>query len=585
MESAPEETAWCPQNIQWIKECLQKKLGSSDSQKGHEENLQNSPFLPSRLLDVMPDGKYDCRLVIADEGSISLDTRYMALSYCWGSDKDAETHFKTEADTISDRKRGFMDESTPSCIRDAFKVARTLGIRYLWIDVLCIIQGDLKDWERQSAQMANVYRGAFAVICAAASESCHQGFLERNKHSACVKFRSKINPAINGHYNIRWHSTISKALYGGSDTDDQDRCNSRWATRGWTFQESCLAVRAIIFGRTKLHYTSGVELLWTENEEPCINLKERKYTRESFESLDNRYMSGWLEQIQSFTSRQYSDPRDKLPALSGLAVLASHGNPENYLAGVRKPQLHRDLMWINCHRGNDKTSVLLSLQSPNPYVAPSWSWASRQQGALMTYPGLNDQLHLGQPTDVSKEYSRVEAQISRTGHNPYGRVSQCRLIITAVTVRLLQDLQPGYNRHFRYEYYDRELFARVITDWHSSQESDGLLFLLLGSLHPQLDEVESDNESSADSQTDQGKVQKDANEGGEDDDDVENDKVSASEYPKDTCEGRIAFGIIILPALEAGEFYRVGVWSAAERDGKGGLYYFRDYQESTVTLI
>jgi hypothetical protein len=578
LESTPEETAWSPKNIRWIKECLQRKFDSGNTEEKDGEHLQDSPYLPSRLLDVMPDGNYDCRLIVTDEDSISPGTQYMALSYCWGSDEDAKRQFKTQSDTISDRNRGFMDESTPLCIRDAFKVARTLGIRYLWVDVLCIIQGDLDDWEKQSEQMADVYRGALAVICAAASESCQEGFLERNKGSACVNFRSWVNPAISGHYNVRWHSTVSRVKSGTIDTIIQDRGDSRWATRGWTFQESSLAVRAIIFGKTKIHYKHNAKLTWTENEEPNFTLTHREFTSESIEDLDETFLSGWLEHLPRFSGRKYSDPRDILPAISGLAKLASHGNPENYLAGIRKPQLHRDLMWIDIGI-TDKTTVLSQLQSPDPYVAPSWSWASRYR-VFMGQPALEDWLHLGEPRDVRKEYSKAEAQVSRTDNNPYGRISQCRLTISAVTVRILHELHLAADGMDTSEYHDEGLSARIQMDWCKNREADDFFFLLLGSLKPWQKNLKSENQYNAGSHTDKGKDRAGTNgkgEGGK----LSQNCVSG----EDAYKGRIAYGIIILRALEAGEFYRVGVWSAAEKDGKGGLYYFRDYQESTVTLI
>lgn len=171
----------CPKNIHWIKKCLEKDLGANGIQEEDAEDMYCSKYLPLRLLDLTPDGNYDCRLITTDKEDLPPDTPYLALSYCWGSHQDVEKQLKTEATSISDRKRGFRDDSVPFCIRDAFKVTRTLGIRYLWVDALCIIQGDTEDWEKQSAQMAEIFRGAYAVICAAASESCHQGFLERGK--------------------------------------------------------------------------------------------------------------------------------------------------------------------------------------------------------------------------------------------------------------------------------------------------------------------------------------------------------------------------------------------------------------------
>jgi hypothetical protein len=53
--------------------------------------------------------------------------------------------------------------------RDAILVARRLHIRYLWIDSLCIIQDDEKDWQTESAKMASIYKDALLTIAAHAA--------------------------------------------------------------------------------------------------------------------------------------------------------------------------------------------------------------------------------------------------------------------------------------------------------------------------------------------------------------------------------------------------------------------------------
>jgi len=39
-------------------------------------------------------------------------------------------------------------EKLPYTFRDAVTIAHHLNIRYLWIDSMCIIQGDRDDWEK-----------------------------------------------------------------------------------------------------------------------------------------------------------------------------------------------------------------------------------------------------------------------------------------------------------------------------------------------------------------------------------------------------------------------------------------------------
>jgi len=61
-------------------------------------------------------------------------------------------------------------------VRDAFRVCRTLDIRYLWINALCILQDSKQNWEEQSQDMSLIYEGASLTICVLASSSCMEKF-------------------------------------------------------------------------------------------------------------------------------------------------------------------------------------------------------------------------------------------------------------------------------------------------------------------------------------------------------------------------------------------------------------------------
>ncbi|TVY55546.1 hypothetical protein LCER1_G002742 [Lachnellula cervina] len=63
----------------------------------------------------------------------------------------------------------------PPSFRDAVIVTRELGIRYLWIDSLCIVQDDLDDWRKESAQMDRIYGMSFLTIIAAGASHSQGG--------------------------------------------------------------------------------------------------------------------------------------------------------------------------------------------------------------------------------------------------------------------------------------------------------------------------------------------------------------------------------------------------------------------------
>lgn len=77
------------------------------------------------------------------------DGCYTALSYCWGNTMP-ETG-KTTVETLEARRAGIEFTLLPKILREVIIVTRLLGIPLIWIDALCIIQGDVHDWEEESA--------------------------------------------------------------------------------------------------------------------------------------------------------------------------------------------------------------------------------------------------------------------------------------------------------------------------------------------------------------------------------------------------------------------------------------------------
>ncbi|KAH9208315.1 heterokaryon incompatibility, partial [Leptodontidium sp. 2 PMI_412] len=78
-------------------------------------------------------------------------------------------------ETLPNRQKGIPLKDMPQTFQDAVTITRELGVKYLWIDSLCILQDSREDWEKESAKMAGVYGNAFLTISASASESSDQG--------------------------------------------------------------------------------------------------------------------------------------------------------------------------------------------------------------------------------------------------------------------------------------------------------------------------------------------------------------------------------------------------------------------------
>jgi hypothetical protein len=59
----------------------------------------------------------------------------------------------------------------PPLFEDAITISRNLGIYHLWIDALCIVQDDKKDWNQQAPQMGEIYANAYVTITCASAAS------------------------------------------------------------------------------------------------------------------------------------------------------------------------------------------------------------------------------------------------------------------------------------------------------------------------------------------------------------------------------------------------------------------------------
>jgi hypothetical protein len=111
--------------------------------------------------------------------------QYVALSHCWGG---PITPLLTN-ETVVPFNDLLPYSNLPANFQDAITITRRLGIQYLWINSLCIIQDSKKDWEEQSKKMAAIYRDSTLTISALASEGSKRGILtpKHESHSTSTE--------------------------------------------------------------------------------------------------------------------------------------------------------------------------------------------------------------------------------------------------------------------------------------------------------------------------------------------------------------------------------------------------------------
>jgi hypothetical protein len=146
--------------FKWLHDCDRMHIGCS---------VGEPPMLPTRVIDVgIASSESPKPYLLCSDG---LEGCYVALSHCWGMPGASNPGFKTETHNYAMMQAGIVLESMPPLFRDAVITTWKLGIPYLWIDSICIIQDSKDDWEAESAKMGSVYKNAYVTIAASVPRS------------------------------------------------------------------------------------------------------------------------------------------------------------------------------------------------------------------------------------------------------------------------------------------------------------------------------------------------------------------------------------------------------------------------------
>lgn len=346
---------------------------------------------PSRLIDL---GLEDGRLRLVDTNGKTFE--YSALSYCWGGDQN----YMTKQARLTKYYETLEIPQEAKTIHDAVMVTRQLGLRYLWIDALCIVQDNQDDINKELARMPDIYKGSNVTIVAASARASSTGFLETRN--------PKVERMVRLPYRCPNGELGTAFLYRLTPHQKSPPIDGR----AWTLQESLLAPRIIEFGIDTLKwrfYKSGESYgaAWYSPSKTSWPLNDI-----------NNAMHKWDSTVIEYSKRQLSKESDRLVALSAIAADFAHILNKNfgvedatYAAGLWSRgfwdgDFGRQLLW---HAPYDA----IPQPRPQQYQAPSWSWASMK--GPISFP-LRDDLRL----KISAHLLAVEL---RTPDLKYGQVT------------------------------------------------------------------------------------------------------------------------------------------------------------------
>lgn len=380
---------------------------------------------PTRLLDLRTE-KGETIMCLRQTRDILNErntacVEYTALSHCWGTSPTMKLLQDPEG-IVKDLRSGMPSHLAPATFHQAAMITTRLGYRYLWIDLLCIIQDSESDWIAESSIMGDIYAGSVCTIAALAAEDSHGG---------CFQTR---NPLMSTSCHL---STTMKV--GSRCAWEPYPLTGKLLERGWAFQERILAPRTLFYGTSGITWECNQSQM-TEDGVTSFGRTPKSDFRTLMQPLHIDYGIGeptealslfhtaWAELITVYTSTKLTRQSDKLVAIHGLVRKIAELHHLTPVAGLWQEVLLVGLLWCTEKPQTNRNDL---------YIAPSWSWAS------IDAPVTNRWAELTTPQHRSQNRCRVEWKVKvldvLVTSNPNGQVFSAALKIQGPLRRLPLD--------------------------------------------------------------------------------------------------------------------------------------------------
>ncbi|KAF2104858.1 HET-domain-containing protein [Rhizodiscina lignyota] len=372
----------------------------------HQCYPQNLRFVPTRLLDVGDEDQAVIRLSSESNGQTT-PIKYMALSHQWGP-PGQHRKFCTYKSNIEELKKNISIAALPRTFQDAVHITRSLGVRYLWVDSLCIIQNDPCDWERESKFMEQVFSSAYCTLAASCARGVDDSFL-------------KAPPARHGVTLVNPHSSSLYYLYESIDDFHNHVDQGELNMRGWVLQERALSRRTIYFTETQSYWECGGGVR-------CETLTKSKNRKASFLGDSNfphsvdAYVKGMKIELYQDLYERYSKlalsfSADRPVAIRGLESRLSQTFRTAGGYGVFELYLHRCLLW---QRTGDRVKRIGEFHGMR---VPSWSWMAYDGGIRymdVPYGGVSWREDIVSPFAKAKKLDRSNETVMEGSEGTIG---------------------------------------------------------------------------------------------------------------------------------------------------------------------
>lgn len=303
------------------------------------------------------------------------ETKYTALSYVWGKTTFTLTKMENlellkQAHSLSATAPGII---IPNTVRHAMLLTASLGLKYLWVDCLCIVQDDLENIGRWLSAMTSIYANAYLTVIAADSEGAEQGI-----RGISPDTETRMIPL----HTFRFPENPLQLRAFPESTADREISRTKWAERAWTFQEGFFSNRVLIFNGTMSWMCNGCyaeegDSYHSDDSQYFISLKSHamKYICQI-----RQINMGWTHYISTvpvFNMRSLTYDSDVMKAFAGVTDYYSSGmfvvNQKGFLYGHPLEFFEVSLLW---QTESDAITRKRSPRGPSENMdrIPSWSW-------------------------------------------------------------------------------------------------------------------------------------------------------------------------------------------------------------------